>query len=290
MPDLSHLPTEAVNPHTADLSHLPTRQALELINNEDQKVALAVRAVLDEVAQAVAAIADRLAAHGGRLFYVGAGTSGRLGVVDASECPPTFGTPPELVQGIIAGGPEAMFRSQEGAEDVPENGAAALCEKGLTADDAVVGLTASGRTPYVIGALQYAQNIGAFTAGVTVNPQAVMKPYCEILIAPVVGPEVIAGSTRMKAGTAQKLVLNMISTGVMLRLGRVEGNLMADLRPLCDKLIDRAQRLVMRLAGVEAETARRALDACGGNVREAVQLLSSDGKSADDRIKQTPHR
>jgi N-acetylmuramic acid 6-phosphate etherase len=280
MTDLSHLPTEAINPQTADLSHLTTRDALLRISDEDRKVAEAVRLVLDEIAATVDAIAERLAQRGGRLFYIGAGTSGRLGVVDASECPPTFGTPPELVQGLIAGGPAAVFRSQEGAEDVPEDGAAALRENGLSADDAVVGLTASGRTPYVIGALQYAREIGAFTAGVTVNPEGAMKPWCDVLIAPVVGPEAIAGSTRMKAGTAQKLVLNMISTGVMLRLGRVEGNLMADLRPLCGKLIDRAQRLVMRLANVDAEAAQRALDSCGGNVRDAVQQLSSAREQA----------
>jgi len=279
MPDLSSLPTEAVNPETVDLSRLPTRRALELINNEDQKVAVAVAHVLDEVAQAIEIIAARLQ-RGGRLFYVGAGTSGRLGVVDASECPPTFGTPPELVQGIIAGGPEAMFRSQEGAEDVAETGAAELRDRILTETDAVVGLTASGRTPYVIGALQYAREVGAFTVGVTVNPAAAMEAHCDVFIAPVVGPEVIAGSTRMKSGTAQKLILNMISTGVMLRLGRVEGNLMADMRPLCGKLVDRAQRLVMHLADVDEGSAQKALEQSGGNVREAVRQLSLDGKAS----------
>lgn len=272
MTDLSHLPTEAINQNTADLSRLSTRDALGLINNEDRKVAEAVERVLDEVAQVVDEVALRMV-RGGRLFYVGAGTSGRLGIVDASECPPTFGTPPEWVQGIIAGGREAVFRSQEGAEDVAENGALALQEKELNANDCVVGLTASGRTPYVIGALQYAQSIGAFTAGVTVNPDAAMKPHCDVLIAPIVGPEAIAGSTRMKAGTAQKLVLNMISTGAMLRLGRVEGNLMADVQPMCEKLVDRAQRLVMNMANVDAQTAQRVLDETGGNVRAAVEKL-----------------
>jgi N-acetylmuramic acid 6-phosphate etherase len=273
MSDLSHLPTEAVNPLTAELSRLPTLQALELINDEDQKVAPAVRLVLSEVASAVDAIAERMI-EGGRLFYIGAGTSGRLGIVDASECPPTFGTPPELVQGIIAGGPEAMFSSREGAEDVPEAGADALRERGLTEADSVVGLAASGRTPFVLGALQYAREMGALTVGITVNPDAAMKPLCDIFIAPLVGPEAIAGSTRMKSGTAQKLVLNMISTGIMLRLGRVDGNLMTDMRPLCGKLEDRAQRLVMSLAHVDAPSAQAALDACNGNVREAVQYLS----------------
>lgn len=274
MSDLSHLPTEAVNPRTADLSRLPTREALELINSEDQKVAVAVALVLDEVAQVVDAVAERMK-RGGRLFYVGAGTSGRLGVVDASECPPTFGTPPEWVQGFIAGGREAMFRSQEGAEDVVENGAKVLQEAGLTADDSVIGITASGRTPYVMGALQFARDNGVFTAGVTTNPQAAMAPLCDVLIAPAVGPEVVTGSTRLKSGTAQKLVLNMISTGVMLRLGRVEGNLMADLRPLCGKLEDRARRLVMMMANVDSEAAEDALEQTKGNVREAVSLLHS---------------
>lgn len=274
MADLSHLPTEAVNPRTGDLSRLPTREALQLINDEDQKVAVAVALVLDEVAQVVDSVAARMK-NGGRLIYVGAGTSGRLGIVDASECPPTFGTPPDWVQGFIAGGREAMFRSQEGAEDVVENGAAVLREAGLTAEDSVIGLTASGRTPYVIGALQFAREIGAFTAGVAVNPQAAMANWCDVLIAPEVGPEVIAGSTRMKSGTAQKLVLNMISTGVMLRLGRVEGNLMTDLRPLCGKLEDRARRLVMNLANVDDVEAQAALDQRGGNVRAAVSYLQS---------------
>ena len=274
MSDLSHLPTEAVNPRTTDLSRLPTREALELINSEDQKVAVAVSLVLDEVAQVVDAVAERMK-RGGRLFYVGAGTSGRLGVVDASECPPTFGTPPEWVQGFIAGGREAMFRSQEGAEDIAENGAEVLQEAGLTIDDAVIGITASGRTPYVIGALQFARENGVFTAGVTTNPQAAMAPLCDVLIAPFVGPEVITGSTRLKSGTAQKLVLNMISTGVMLRLGRVEGNLMADMRALCGKLEDRARRLVMTMANVESEVAKKALSQTDNNVREAVALLNS---------------
>jgi N-acetylmuramic acid 6-phosphate etherase len=272
MADLSHLPTEAINEATRDLSRVSTREALRLINEEDRKVAEAVSRVLDQVAIAVDAIAERLS-EGGRLFYIGAGTSGRLGVVDASECPPTFGTPPELVQGIIAGGREAMFRSQEGAEDNPENGAQALREKELTSIDAVVGLAASGRTPYVIGALQYARTVGAFTAGVTVNPDAAMKPHCDVFIAPVVGAEALTGSTRMKAGTAQKLVLNMISTGVMLRLGRVEGNLMADVQPMCEKLVDRAHRLVMNMAHVDAVTAQRVLEECSGNVRDAVAKL-----------------
>lgn len=242
MSDLSSLPTEQQNPRTRELSRLPTLQALELINDEDQKVALAVREVLPQVALAIEAIAPRLE-NGGRLFYIGAGTSGRLGVLDASECPPTFGAPPDLVQGLIAGGREAVFRSQEGAEDVFENGARDLQNAGFSSGDCLVGLAASGRTPYVLGALDYAHALGAWTGGVSVNPDGAMKDRCDVFIAPVVGPEALTGSSRMKAGTAQKMVLNMISTGVMLRLGKVDGNLMTHLTPSCEKLVDRARRI-----------------------------------------------
>lgn len=272
MSDLSHLPTEAINESTRELSRVSTREAMLLINDEDHKVAPAVREVVDEIAAAVDAIAEKLKS-GGRLFYIGAGTSGRLGVVDASECPPTFGTPPELVQGLIAGGPDAVFKSKEGAEDEEAGGALALRENEFSASDALVGLAASGRTPYVIGALKHAREIGALTVGVTVNPQAAMKEYCDIFIAPFVGPEAVTGSTRMKAGTAQKLVLNMISTGVMLRLGKVEGNLMTKVQPWCEKLVDRQQRLVMNITGVDQETAHRALDKASGDVEAAVAAL-----------------
>ncbi len=272
IPNLADLPTEAINERTANLSRLPTIDALRLMNEEDQNVPIAVNRVLESVAQAVDAIASRMKL-GGRLFYIGAGTSGRLGVVDASECPPTFGTPPQWVQGIIAGGRDAMFQSQEGAEDCWENGARDLRESGLTAQDCVIGLAASGRTPYVLGALEYARSLDAWTGGITVNNQAPMKPLCDVFMAPVVGPEVLAGSTRLKAGTAQKLVLNMISTGVMLRLGRVEGNLMTHLRPSCGKLVDRAARLIMKQADVDEATAHRVLEECGGDVTKAVEKL-----------------
>lgn len=272
---LGELLSEAINPVTRELSRLPTLDALQLINDEDHKVAVAVRLVLPEVARAIDEIAARLQ-NGGRLFYMGAGTSGRLGVVDASECPPTFGTDPELVQAIIAGGPNAVFRSQEGAEDDFEAGARELQARNLNARDCVVGLAASGRTPYVLGALQFARELGAFTVGITVNPNAPMKSECEVFIAPVVGPEALAGSTRLKAGTAQKLILNMISTGVMLKLGRVEGNLMTNLRPSCEKLQDRARRLVQEMTGANAATAQSALDDCGGEVRRAVERLKGE--------------
>jgi N-acetylmuramic acid 6-phosphate etherase len=270
--NLTNLASEQINENTRNLSRVSTLEALQLINDEDQKVALAVREVLPEVAQAIEAIAPHLQ-NGGRLFYIGAGTSGRLGVVDASECPPTFGVSHELVQGIIAGGREAVFRSQEGAEDIYENGKRDLQQVDLNKNDCLIGLAASGRTPYVLGALDYARELGCFTAGITVNPNAVLKEHCDIFIAPFVGPEALAGSTRLKSGTAQKLVLNMISTGVMLRLGKVDGNLMTHLRPSCEKLVDRAQRLVMEIAKVDEKTAALALESAGGEVAIAVENL-----------------
>jgi N-acetylmuramic acid 6-phosphate etherase len=272
MSDLSHLPTEAINDNTRELSRVSTREALLLINDEDAKVAPAVRACVDEIARAVDEITQRLKG-GGRLFYIGAGTSGRLGVLDASECPPTFGTDPEMVQGIIAGGLEAVFKSREGAEDEEDGGVRQLHERDFCAKDCLVGLAASGRTPYVLGALRYARELDALTVGITVNPEAALKPHCDVFIAPVVGPEALTGSTRMKSGTAQKLVLNMISTGVMLRLGKVEGNLMTSVQAWCEKLVDRQQRLVMELAGVDGEAARRALYATQNNVEAAVSYL-----------------
>ncbi len=249
--DLSALVSEQINPRTRELSRVSTLEALQLINDEDQRVALAVRETLPQIARAIDQIAPKLAS-GGRLFYIGAGTSGRLGVVDASECPPTFGVPGEMVQGIIAGGREAVFKSQEGAEDVYEHGARDLKNANFSVDDCLVGLAASGRTPYVLGALDYARQIGSFTAGIAVNPGAVMEGHCEIFIAPLVGPEALTGSSRMKAGTAQKLILNMISTGVMLRLGRVEGNLMTHLTPSCEKLVDRQGRIAAEVAARRA--------------------------------------
>ena len=244
--NLSHLISEQINEKTRNLSRVSTLEALELINDEDQKVALAVREVLPFVARAIEQIAPKLE-NGGRLFYIGAGTSGRLGVVDASECPPTFGVPHEMVQGLIAGGKEAVFRSQEGAEDNYENGARDLKNAGFSAKDCLVGLAASGRTPYVLGALDYAREIGSFTAGISVNPNAEIENHCDVFIAPLVGPEALAGSSRMKAGTAQKMILNMISTGVMLKLGRVEGNLMTHLTPSCEKLVERQARIAADL-------------------------------------------
>lgn len=286
MNEFESLPTEAINVATSELSRLPTAQALLLINDEDQKVALAVRDCVPQVARAVDAIAARMEA-GGRLFYIGAGTSGRLGILDASECPPTFGTPRDWVQGLIAGGDEAVFRSIEGAEDDALSGAEALRERSLSSLDCVIGLSASGRTPYVIGALKFARSVGAWAGGVSVNPQALMGAWCEVLAAPEVGPEAVAGSSRMKAGTAQKMVLNMISTGVMLRLGRVEGNVMSNVQAWCEKLVDRAERNVMRLAHVDQSTAQRALSENGNDVRRAIAWLR-DNRSTDHPPRENP--
>jgi N-acetylmuramic acid 6-phosphate etherase len=274
MTDLSGLPTEAINEDTRELSRVSTREAMFLINDEDHKVAPAVRECVDEIARAVDEIAPRLQ-NGGRLFYIGAGTSGRLGILDASECPPTFGTDPEMVQGIIAGGLEAVFKSREGAEDESEAGVLQLQQRGFSASDCLVGIAASGRTPYVIGALKFAREMGALTIGLTMNPDATLKEWCDIFIAPVVGAEALTGSTRMKSGSAQKMVLNMISTGVMLRLGKVEGNLMLKVQAWCEKLVDRQQRLVMEMAGVDEARARRALDENHGDVDTAVRALKA---------------
>jgi N-acetylmuramic acid 6-phosphate etherase len=274
MSEFQSLPTEANNPATRDLSRLATRDALLLLNDEDHKVAPAVRLVVDDIARAVDAISDRMK-DGGRLFYIGAGTSGRLGVVDASECPPTFGTPRDWVQGVIAGGNEAVFRSIEGAEDLEEQGASDLRGRGFSSSDSLIGLAASGRTPYVIGALKHARELRAWTGGVSVNPSGSMGEWCDVFIAPVVGPEALAGSTRMKAGTAQKLVLNMLSTGVMLRLGRVEGNVMSNVQTWCEKLVHRAVRNVSQLAQVDEERATHALAQVDGDVARAVEWLRS---------------
>ena len=269
----SDLPvTERENPRTRDISTRSTREIVQLINDEDATVPAAVARELDAVAAAIDAIADRLAS-GGRLFYVGTGTSGRLGVLDASECPPTFGVPPDLVQGVIAGGYEACYRAVEASEDDREAGARDLDARGLTASDAVVGLAASGRTPYTVGAVAHARARGAFTAAVTCVPGSEITRVAELSIVPVVGPEVIAGSTRMKAGTAQKLVLNMISTGVMIRLGYVSGNRMTNLLTRNVKLRARALRILMAETGVDEQAAADTLERAGGELPVAIVML-----------------
>ncbi|HEX7084988.1 MAG TPA: N-acetylmuramic acid 6-phosphate etherase [Vicinamibacterales bacterium] len=269
----SDLPvTERENPRTRDISSRPTREIVQLINDEDATVAAAVARELDAVAAAIDAIAARLAA-GGRLIYVGTGTSGRLGVLDAAECPPTFGVPPDLVQGVIAGGYEACHRAVEASEDDREAGARDLDARGLTAGDAVVGLAASGRTPYTVGAVAHARARGAFTAAVTCVPGSEITRVAELAIVPVVGPEVIAGSTRMKAGTAQKLVLNMLSTGVMIRLGYVTGNRMTNLLPRNVKLRARALRILVAETGADEPTAAATLERAGGELPVAIVML-----------------
>ena len=280
---LQSLATEQRNPHSEHIDTASVEEILRVINTEDHQVPIAVRRELDHVADAVKLVVNAFK-NDGRLFYVGAGTSGRLGVVDASECPPTFGTDPEMVQGIIAGGREAVFRSQEGAEDVPEAGAEALEEHGVTESDVVCGIASSGRTPFVVGAVEHARDhIGCPTLFVTTVPRDELDVAPDVAICPVVGPEVIMGSTRMKSGTAQKLVLNMITTAAMVRLGKVYENMMVDLRRTSEKLVERGIRTVMMVTGVEYETADAVLNRCDGHVKTAVVMILADVDLAEAR-------
>ena len=264
------LVTEAPNPASVEIDALPTRQMLAVINRADQDVAISVQRELDNITLAVDSIAERLE-NGGRLFYIGAGTSGRLGVLDASECPPTFNTPPELVQGIIAGGDYALRKSVEKAEDDPEQGREDLRVRSFAPGDALVGIAASGRTPYVLGAISYARSLGALTIGLSCTPDSELAQASEIAITPVPGAEIITGSTRLRAGTATKLVLNMLSTGVMIRLGYVYGNLMVNVQPTNEKLTDRARRIVAAIEDVSYDEAARLL-AEAGAVRTAILM------------------
>lgn len=261
--------TEERNPLTRDIDTLPTLDMLTLINAEDQKVALAVRDELPHIAAAVDAITARLQ-NGGRLIYMGAGTSGRLGMLDASECPPTFGIPLDLVTGLIAGGLTALTESIEGAEDKWDDGAAEIAELNVNQNDCVIGIAASGRTPYAIGGLQEAKKRDALTVSIACNRPSPLEELAEIGIAPVVGPEVISGSTRLKAGTAQKMVLNMISTAVMIRLGKTYSNLMVDLQPTNAKLRQRARRIVAEATGLDLQRAADILSACNEEVKTAI--------------------
>ena len=263
--------TEKRNRASENIDRLSTKQIVDLINAEDALVPAAVARQSKQIAAAIDLIVSRLK-EGGRLFYVGAGTSGRLGVLDASECPPTFGVPPSLVQGIIAGGRRALVRSAEGAEDYPEDGAAAIEKKRVRARDVVVGLAACGVTPFVHGALKQARRIGAATIFITCAPEAVEHIPAEIIINPVVGPEVVTGSTRMKAGTATKLVLNTLTTGAMIRLGKVYGNLMVDLKATNEKLRDRSVRIVMEITNLSRPGARRLLARAQGKVKTAIVM------------------
>ncbi len=267
--------TEKRNPNSVSVDTLSTQAIVDLIGAEDRIVPQAVATQRESIAAAVDMIVDRFRA-GGRLFYVGAGTSGRLGVLDASECPPTFGVKPSLVQGIIAGGRRALVRSIEGAEDHPEDGAAAIDARGVTSKDTVVGLAACGMTPFVHGALRRARRIGAGTVFVTCAPEAVGSIPAEIVINPVVGPEVITGSTRMKAGTATKLVLNTLTTTAMIKLGKVSGNLMVDLKAVNAKLRDRSVRIVMDVTGLPRPTAKALLTRAEGRVKAALVMHFCD--------------
>lgn len=279
---LEHLTTEARNPASEDLDDLSALEIVQLINSEDAKVAAAVAEQADAIAQAVDAIAERLA-RGGRLIYFGAGTSGRLGVLDAVECPPTFNTHPSQVVGVIAGGYTALTSAVEGAEDRPDFAVEDLKKAQLTEADAVVGIATSGRTPYVIGGLDYAQSIGAFTIGVSCNRFPQLATHCDVSIAPVVGAEVVSGSTRLKAGTATKMVLNMLSTGAMIRLGKTYGNLMVDLRASNTKLSDRARRIVGAVTNLSPDDSERLLHACDGEVKTAIVSHGRGVSSAEAR-------
>jgi N-acetylmuramic acid 6-phosphate etherase len=271
--DRSHLLTERANPRTADIDTLDARAIVERIHAEDRRAFVAVGEVLEEVALAVELVV-RAFRRGGRLIYVGAGTSGRLGVLDASECPPTFGTDPAMVQGVIAGGYDALVRAVEGAEDVAEDGAAAVIERAVGEKDVVLGIAAGSTTPFVIGALAAARRRGATTVFLTCVPSEDVRIAGEVdlVIAPLTGPEVVTGSTRMKAGTATKLVLNAITTASMIRIGKTYGNLMVDLRVTSAKLEDRGRRILRELLGVEYEEAGVLLEAAGGSVKTALVM------------------
>ena len=266
--------TEQENPRTADLSNLSVPDILQLINEEDRLVAPAVGLVLPEVHKAVNGIVGRLNKHG-RLFYIGTGTSGRLGVLDAAECPPTFGVAPDLVQAVIAGGYEACYRAVEASEDDAQAGANDLRQRGLTKDDALVGIAASGKTPYTVGAVSYARELGAFTVALTCVPHSPITKVAEISIVPVVGPEVLAGSTRLKAGSAQKMVLNMLSTATLIRLGYVTGNRMTNLQTRNAKLRERAVRIIMAETGLTEQAASEKLEVAEGDLRVALVIAKT---------------
>ncbi len=288
---LAALLTEQRNLATSGIDRVSTLEMLRILNEEDKKVALAVEAALPQVALALDAIVRRMRA-GGRLFYTGAGTSGRLGVLDASECPPTYNVPPELVQGFIAGGDGALRKAVEGAEDSPELGASEMMARGFTGADVLCGIAASGRTPYVMGALEKARSLGALTVTVACTPGARISGLADFAIEVLTGPEPITGSTRMKAGTATKLVLNMLSTGAMVRLGYVYGNLMVNVQPTNEKLVDRAARIIMEAARVEREAAEVALEASGRVVRTAIVMarLKVSREEAEARLARAGNR
>ncbi len=286
---LADLLSESRHPDTMNLDTLSTLEMVTCFNREDALVPVAVQQTLPAVAKAVDAAANALTS-GGRLIYIGAGTSGRLGVLDASECPPTFGVPYGMVTGLIAGGPDALMMSAEGVEDSEASGADDLKAIALDRADMVIGLAASGRTPYVIGALRYAGKQGCMTAAICCNPDSLLAEEAQIAITPLVGPEVLTGSTRLKAGTAQKLVLNMISTGAMVKTGRVYQNLMVDLQANNDKLTDRACRIVAEATGCDRSHAGLVLGQCEYNVKTAVLMILADLTAAEADARLQSHR
>ncbi|MDO6500913.1 N-acetylmuramic acid 6-phosphate etherase [Photobacterium sanguinicancri] len=287
--DLTRMVTESRNPASQDIDTLSTLDMLAVINNEDKKVAIAVEQALPEIAQVVDAIAAAFQ-QGGRLIYTGAGTSGRLGILDASECPPTFGTKAEQVVGLIAGGHTAILRAVENAEDNQELGKCDLTALNFTDKDVLVGIAASGRTPYVLGAMTYAKEIGATTACISCNPHSPMTELADVSITPVVGPEVVTGSSRMKAGTAQKLVLNMLTTGAMIRTGKVYGNLMVDVEATNAKLVERQKRIVIEATDCTREQAEIALNACEGHCKTAIVMILTNSNADQASQLLTQHR
>ncbi len=280
MVDLSGLTTETRNPRTHELDTMPVTELLEVMNDEDAKVAGAVRHAIPQIAAAVELIADSFR-KGGRLIYLGAGTSGRLGVLDAAECPPTFGTEPEQVVGLVAGGELAIANSVEGAEDSAALAEEQLAGLSITPDDAVVGIAASGRTPYVIGGLDYARRVGCSTISVACNPGSPVSRHADVAIEVDNGPEVLTGSTRLKSGTSQKLILNMLSTASMVQVGKVYGNLMVDVTPRNEKLVERTKRIISTATGCTTDVASQAYDESGGHAKTAIVMVLT-GRSADE--------
>ncbi|WP_082232229.1 N-acetylmuramic acid 6-phosphate etherase [Halobacillus massiliensis] len=285
--ELSKLTTEQRNKNSYSLDKMTIMEALHTINNEDKKVAQAVETVLPKLNKSIEKIYESLSA-GGRLFYVGAGTSGRLGVLDASECPPTFMTPPGMVQAVMAGGSDAFFNAAEGSEDNEEQGAADLKQRDLKAGDVVIGITASGRTPYPIGALKYAKKIGAYAISLSCNENSLISQYADCDIEVVVGPEVLTGSTRMKAATAHKMILNMISTTTMVQLGKVHENLMVDVHASNYKLMERAKHTIMEITNASYEQAENALKQTNHEVKPAVVMIETGAscEKAEQAIKE----
>ena len=289
--DLNLIKTEQQNSKTTHIDTMSTLDMVRLINEEDQKVALSVGEEAEHIAAAVDIIAAQLR-QGGRLVYIGCGTSGRLGVLDAVECPPTYSTDPDEVIGLIAGGNDAIFRAKEGAEDDAGQGEADLKKINFSSRDVLVGIAASGRTPYVLGAMEYARKQGAHVIGISCSSGSPVEQAAEIAITPIPGPEVVTGSTRMKSGTAQKMVLNMLSTGAMIKLGKVYGNLMVDVKPSNEKLVERCKRIVCQATGANYETATRALEECGFRAKVAIVMLrtGSDARKAEKLLAQHEDR